>query len=678
MSNNAHELSNRLLNALDNNYNVVDMHTVHEIISLLERINITKELLETTRLGKHVNELRRKTTDPSLARRAKVLVKRWRDLVIPTVASPGHTGSNRSSAERQVHRRLGGTPLTSPALSRQVVSPAVNSPRPPSRPAWGGYESDSQDVILVDDEPAAPPAPTAPPAPIAPSPLAHTHKPSTPPVKRPPSPEPLYDEKKAKRDKKPKKKRGHSRAGSGTEATGPVSVGGPVVPAGPGVGAPGPLGPSAGVPGTQTPAAVAPGAASWAGRNGTSHERRRNGTKRHALDSYAALVNRMPPAGAKKVKTTKELLEQIQSRGSKPAASPASPRSPASPDVMLIEPDTFVKAESPLRNGGTTPRPPSPEPEPAPPLSPLEEPREELHCTCDEFEHEQCPLRAAHVAPVQPRHVHALHHALLPGLNGTRAPPLPQRFAVRAAPHPTEPDLFASVVPLYKYSDYADDYCVKNMSRVPLCSHLPWTQFAPPPPDLPPPPEPPPLRPYPPIDPDPAEPGDGDAESDETDVKPDVKPDVKREPEELPIVEAEPVGVPTLEQSERLKAPLLSPEEESQLGVPRRGPESPPRQFAAAAPQHRSVPRTRTDGASLLAAAGDAAARAPYTYAQLAGAAVLPRAALDSDAALEAALAAAPDERDALGRPARPARFAEWHECARLGELVALPYVVLD
>lgn len=75
-----------------------------------------------------------------------------------------------------------------------------------------------------------------------------------------------------------------------------------MVPAGPGAGAPGALGPSAGVPGTQAPAAVAPGAASWAGRNGTSHERRRNGTKRHALDSYAALVNRMPPAGAKKVR----------------------------------------------------------------------------------------------------------------------------------------------------------------------------------------------------------------------------------------------------------------------------------------------------------------------------------------------------------------------------------------
>lgn len=36
--------------------------------------------------------------------------------------------------------------------------------------AWGGYESDSQDVILVDDDP--PPHP-------APSPLASLHKPLT-------------------------------------------------------------------------------------------------------------------------------------------------------------------------------------------------------------------------------------------------------------------------------------------------------------------------------------------------------------------------------------------------------------------------------------------------------------------------------------------------------------------
>ncbi|KAJ8705207.1 hypothetical protein PYW07_011034 [Mythimna separata] len=654
MSNNAHELSNRLLNALDNNYNVVDMHTVNEIISVLERINITKELLETTRLGKHVNELRRKTTDPSLARRAKVLVKRWRDLVIPTVASPGHTGisSNRSSAERTtVRARLGGTPLTSPALSRQVVSPAVNSPRPPSRPAWGGYESDSQDVILVDDEPSPAPAPPLPPAPSL---LANTHKPLTPPVRRPPSPEPLFDEKKAKRDKKPKRKRGHSRAGSGTEATGPVAAA-----------AAAPLAPSA-------PLGPAGPAGAWAGRNGT-HERRRNGTKRDALDSYAALVNRMPPAGAKKVKTTKELLEQIQSRGSKPAASPASPRSPASPDVMLIEPD-IVKVDSPLRNGSTTPRPPSPPASPVAPMSPLEEPREYHPCTCGDAPDDACP--AAATLAVRPRHVHALHHAHVPGVNGTRAPALPHRFAVRAPEHPERPGLFSSVVPLYKYSDYADDYCAKNMSQVTLCAHLPWSSFAPPPPDLPPPPEPPPLRPYPEPEPEPNETGE-DAEEE------DVKPEVKREPavkEEIEV-EAEMVGVPTLSASERLKAPILMPEDEKSFGVTVPTDSAAVEQHATAAPQHRSVPRTKEPlpgGAALVAAVRAASDAVPYRYEEFLCAPVLPRSALRSDSELDAALVSADTARDALGRPVPARKFAEWHECASLGELIALPYVVID
>ncbi|XP_068624674.1 uncharacterized protein [Battus philenor] len=639
MSNNAHDLSNRLLNALDNNYNVVDMHAVNEIISILEKINITKELLETTRLGKHVNELRRKTTDPTLARRAKVLVKRWRDLVIPAVASPAHTGSNRSSAERQV-RRLGGTPLTSPALAltRHVVSPAVPSPRPPSRPAWGGYESDSQDVILVDDDP---------PAALPPPPINALHKPLTPPTKRPQSPEPLHDDKKAKRDKKPKKRRGHSRAGSGAEA------------------------------GAGAAAAVEGGAAdgAWAARNGAAHhERRRNGCRRDALDAYAALVNRMPPAGAKKVKTTKELLEQIQSRGSKPVSRPASPGSPASPDVLLIEPDSYTKAESPLRNGSSELVLATPKLEPEPkveaeeelqaPRSPLDEElaSERAACTCEEEPLSTCP--AAALRRAAPQHVHALHNALLPGVNGTRAPLHPHQFAVRKLAHPDRPDLFASVVPLYKYSDYADDYCVKNMSRVPLCTHIPLDQFAPSPPDIPPPPSPPPPRPYP-VD-----------ELEEPEVKTESEcVDVKTEviEYECPKVEAEMVSVPNLEPSERLKAPLLTVEDEKQFGGEPVVKMEVQHEFASEPQEHRTVERTKgeLDGKALYALCQSAITSVPYTYTQAGGAVIASLSTCEVDAGAEC-------ERDEFGRPPRPARFAEWHECAQLGDLVALPYVVID
>lgn len=332
-----------------------------------------------------------------------------------------------------------------------------------------------------------------------------------------------------------------------------------------------------------------------------------------------------------------------------------------------------MKAESPLRNGGPSPQPPSRLPTPSPPRSPLEEPRDYGECFCDSEPTDFCS--AAVRDEVRPRHVHALHHALLPGVNGTRAPVYPHRFAVRPAEDPEREGLFASVVPLYKYSDYADDYCAKNLSQVPLCAHLPWTEFAPPPPDPPPPPSPPPLRPYP-VD-EPKETPDDDEEE-----SVDVKLEIKREPEmkEEIEVEAEMVGVPTLEPSERLKAPLLTPEDETQFGASQRGGPLAARHFATEPPQHRTVARTKAEpggGAALVAACRAAAAAAPAGYAQLLPAPQLARPALAADAALAAALRA-DGPRDPLGRPARPQRFAEWHECASLGSLVALPYVVID
>ncbi|XP_071572671.1 uncharacterized protein Med26 isoform X2 [Temnothorax nylanderi] len=66
---------------------VVDMRAVVDVISALEKTTVTKEVLEITRLGKHINELRRKTSNEALAKRAKDLVRRWRDMVLPTVQS---------------------------------------------------------------------------------------------------------------------------------------------------------------------------------------------------------------------------------------------------------------------------------------------------------------------------------------------------------------------------------------------------------------------------------------------------------------------------------------------------------------------------------------------------------------------------------------------------------------
>lgn len=60
------------------------MADVLQVLTALEGIQITKELLESTRLGKHINHLRRKTTNESLARRAKNLLRKWREEVLPS------------------------------------------------------------------------------------------------------------------------------------------------------------------------------------------------------------------------------------------------------------------------------------------------------------------------------------------------------------------------------------------------------------------------------------------------------------------------------------------------------------------------------------------------------------------------------------------------------------------
>ncbi|EZA54465.1 mediator of RNA polymerase II transcription subunit 26 isoform X1 [Ooceraea biroi] len=87
MQRNCSELAEKLLKSLDKEYNVLDMRAVVDVITALEKTTITKEVLEITRLGKHINELRRKTSNDALAKRAKDLVRRWRDMVLPSVHS---------------------------------------------------------------------------------------------------------------------------------------------------------------------------------------------------------------------------------------------------------------------------------------------------------------------------------------------------------------------------------------------------------------------------------------------------------------------------------------------------------------------------------------------------------------------------------------------------------------
>ncbi|XP_066997457.1 uncharacterized protein [Anabrus simplex] len=148
------EIKEKLLKAVDKEYNVLDMGAVVEVISILERTPITKEALESTRLGKYVNELRRKTTNESLAKRAKDLVRQWRHLISPIESCPaGSVPREVSSVNHQknglnVTSRLGGT-LSPGLLSRDTnLSPGLpqnNSPVvSPYYPVVGGSVANSR------------------------------------------------------------------------------------------------------------------------------------------------------------------------------------------------------------------------------------------------------------------------------------------------------------------------------------------------------------------------------------------------------------------------------------------------------------------------------------------------------------------------------------------------------
>ncbi|XP_044598140.1 mediator of RNA polymerase II transcription subunit 26 isoform X2 [Cotesia glomerata] len=103
---------------------VVDMGAVVDVITALEKTTITKEVLEITRLGKYINELRRKTTNDALAKRAKDLVRRWRDMVLPSSNQQQHGSSNTAIAPPNAiidntssHQTLNGTKPASPLIT---------------------------------------------------------------------------------------------------------------------------------------------------------------------------------------------------------------------------------------------------------------------------------------------------------------------------------------------------------------------------------------------------------------------------------------------------------------------------------------------------------------------------------------------------------------------------------
>lgn len=64
-------------------------------------MHVTKEALEATRLAKHINLLRKNSNDILLKRRAKSLLKKWRELVLPEPPKQRQKQQLRKSQQKQ-------------------------------------------------------------------------------------------------------------------------------------------------------------------------------------------------------------------------------------------------------------------------------------------------------------------------------------------------------------------------------------------------------------------------------------------------------------------------------------------------------------------------------------------------------------------------------------------------
>ncbi|XP_002740987.1 uncharacterized protein LOC100368757 [Saccoglossus kowalevskii] len=124
------QIKEQLLKAIDKDANVVDMAGVVEVVSVLESApaSITKEALEETRLGKLVNDIRKKSTNDDLSKRCRRLLRQWQKLCIPqqananklprSASSSSLNGSNISSSKTEGNKQPDVRSSTSQALAK--------------------------------------------------------------------------------------------------------------------------------------------------------------------------------------------------------------------------------------------------------------------------------------------------------------------------------------------------------------------------------------------------------------------------------------------------------------------------------------------------------------------------------------------------------------------------------
>ncbi|WKX94657.1 hypothetical protein Q1695_011715 [Nippostrongylus brasiliensis] len=165
------QLKQHLLAAIENGKSEVAC----DVLSELEKVSITKEILESTRVGAAVNEVRKKTADvfPVVSKRCRALIKAWQKLVevrpassttssangTPNLVSPSIAKlSRRVTPCTPVNRRITSTGLAGSAASSATVSPANGSYAPkqltsPSNGVIHKSQSVGADLAHSGDDP---------------------------------------------------------------------------------------------------------------------------------------------------------------------------------------------------------------------------------------------------------------------------------------------------------------------------------------------------------------------------------------------------------------------------------------------------------------------------------------------------------------------------------------------